>query len=282
LISGIRNDPALDLGRRLLWGLPLVLVCMVSLTTSIAWGPRFLLPAIPIISLLGPQFLDLSFPSENRDRIKKGLLFLVGLGIFLIIRLIMRVLLARMGWDPSLLYIMVYEPVILSVILAIAFLWKRLSGSISVILAVMIIALLVSPLSSNARIMFSEKNRALSDIVFYPYSTFSKEIHYQTGDQMFVSLVAWKALNVGPYCKTIDGVVDLFNIYFDVATHRSDFTVPTDPAAFEPLLTSTTYAFLLMSETEWQAVPQAVRNILQQQYNPLEDKKGVLVFLKPK
>jgi hypothetical protein len=282
LISGIRVSPDLDPGRRLVWWLPLASICFVSLTTSIAWGPRFLLLVLPLISLLGPQFLDLTIPAGVQERIKTGAWAAIALGLLLAIRLIMHFLVPRMGLDASLFYVSVYETVTISIILAISFLWKRFPPSRSLIIAVLIVALIASPVFSNARTMLKAENRTNSNLVFYPYAAFSGEIHFSNGMQMYVSLNAWGALNVSAYCKSLDGVVDLFNIYFDASSKRSNFTVPFDPATIGVDVVRTSYTYILMSKVDWQAVPEATRFTLEQRYNLLEDRKGLLVFLKPK
>jgi hypothetical protein len=221
-------------------------------------------------------------PAGGRERIKTGIFSADALGAVLVIRLAMRSIVPRRGWNTSLFYVTVYEPAILSIIHAISFLWKRFSTSVSVIVAVLIIVLIVSPWVANTKMMLNAQNRATSNLMFYPCSAFSGEIHFTTGMEMFISLNAWETLKVSVYCKSLDGVVDLFNIYFDASSTRSNIAIPSDPAAIGADVTRTSYTYILMSKTDWQSIPDATRSALEQRYNLLEENKGLLVFLQAK
>jgi hypothetical protein len=288
LIGGIRFSHDLDLGQKLVWCLPLALVCFVCLFTSITWGPRFLLPAVPIICLLGPQFLDFSIPEENRERVKLLIISVIALGLLLTLRLAMRVLVPRMGWNIDLFYVTFYVPAVLSSILAISFLWKRFSASISIVGAVLIIALVVTPVVTNARTMLKAKNRTESNLVYYPYSAFKDEIHFTPGMKMFVSFDAWNTLGVGGYCNTTDDVRDIFNVVFDASSTRSNFTVPYYLAKYatqselDADATQASYTYLLLSTEDWHKLPSAERLTLEQHYTLSEDPLGRLEFLKTK
>ena len=76
--------------------------------------------------------------------------------------------------------------------------------------------------------------------------------------------------------------MDLFNIYFDASSTRSNFAIPSDPAAIGVGVTRTSYTYILMSKTDWQSIQDATRAALEQRYNLLEDNKGLLVFLQAK
>ena len=72
--------------------------------------------------------------------------------------------------------------------------------------------------------------------------------------------------------------MDLFNIYFDASSTRSNFAIPSDPAAIGVGVTRTSYTYILMSKTDWQSIQDATRAAIEQRYNLLEDNKGLLVF----
>jgi hypothetical protein len=288
LISGFQVHPEPEWGQKLVWWLPLAVVCFVSLFTSTSWGPNYIMAALPIISLLGPQFLELSLPEGHRERMKIGMITVLTLGAVLVIRLALRTLIPRMGWNSSLFYVGVYESFFLSIILAMTFLWKRSSASISALVAVLILALLVSPLASNARLMSKGENRAESSLVYYPYSAFAEEIHFTPSMKMFVSFGAWNILGVSVYCNTLDDVKDVFNAYFDASSKRSNFIVPyylavhATQAELDTAVTKSSFRYLLMSSTDWQAIPAGTRAALEQHYSLFKDKKGLLVFLQAK
>jgi len=282
ILAGIKPNQDLDLSHRLIWCLPLGLIIFVSLSANITWGPRFLLPAIPIICVLTPQFLNFEIPCSARERIRAAILFLIEIALILILRIIMRYALPKIGLDTTLFFVNIYESAILSIILAISFLWKRFITSISIVVAVLILALIASPIVSNVKMMLKSPNRAESDLTFYPYSSFSEEIHFQQDMKMFVSFNAWKVLGVSGYCNTLDDVLDLFNIYFNASSTRNNFTVSSDPTLISSIVTSTSYSYILISEGDWQAIPDSEQSILEQRYIQIEDKQSLLVFLQAK
>lgn len=100
-------------------------------------------------------------PAGGRKRIKTGIFFADAPSVVLVIRFAIRSLVPRMGWKTT------------------------------VIGAVLIITLIVSPLVANTKMKLKAQNRATSNLVFYPYSAFSGETHFTTGMKTFVSLNAW-------------------------------------------------------------------------------------------
>ncbi len=75
--------------------------------------------------------------------------------------------------------------------------------------------------------------------------------------------------------------MDLINIYFNANSTRSNFAVLYDPVAIGTDVARTSYTFIVMSKTDWQAIPDATRSALEQRYNLLEDNKGCRFFCKP-
>jgi hypothetical protein len=285
VLAGIKPDKDLDPSHRLLWWLPLGLIVFVSLSANITWGPRFLMPAIPIISVLAPQFLNFEIPNSTQKRFQAGILIFVMIVLLLVIRISMRFALPKFGVDNSLFLVNIYEPVIFSTILAIAFFWKRISFPQSAVITILIIALIVSPLSTNFRMMFlTHPNQVTSQTIFYPFSAFSDEINFTPNTRMLISLNTWQAVG-NPYStKNVDEVMDLFNVYFNANSTRSNYTIEMEQTAVKVDILNSDYDYVLISMGDWQFLSSdpLTNRILEQKYQVYFEPRNYVVLLKEK
>lgn len=285
VLAGIKPDKDLDPSQRLLWWLPLGLIVFVSLSANITWGPRFLMPAIPIICVLAPQFLNFEIQNSTQKRFQAGMLIFVVIILLLAIRIIMRFALPKFGIDNSLFLVNIYEPTIFSIILAIAFFWKRLSFPQSVVITILIIALIVSPLSTNFRTMFwDHPNQVESQKIFYPFLAFSDEINYTPNIKMLISLNAWQAVGQPYFTKNVDEVLDVFNVYFKADSTRSNYTIEMDQSAVKVDILNSDYDYVLISMGDWQFLSSdpLTNRILEQKYQVYFEPRNFVVLLKEK
>jgi hypothetical protein len=284
LVSGIKTSPDLDPARRVIWWLPLAITVFVSLTTDVKWwNPRFLLPALPLISLLAPQFLNFTIPASTREKIKWGAFFSIGMVLVLLVRLVMRYLLPKIGWDISAFLVYIFEPFLFSILLALLFFWKHSSLGRSILITVLLIAILTSPLIRSFKIMVEARpNQVLSGKMFYPFSSFSEEIRYSPDMRFYIADDVWETMGVSGYAKNQDELLSLFNVYFDASSTRENFPlIDKSVDKYQDLLASN-YTYVLLSTIDWQNItadPQA-RTLLEQNYQVFFDQQGLLVFLK--
>ena len=285
VLAGIKPDEDLDPSHRLLWWLPLGLIVFVSLSANISWGPRFLMPAIPIICVLAPQFLSFEIPNSTRERIRAGVLSFVVIILLLVIRIIMRFALPKLGVDNSLFLVNIYEPAIFSTILAIAFFWKRISFPQSAVITILIISLLISPLSTNFRMMFlTHPNQVTSQTIFYPFSAFSDEINFTPNTRMLISLNTWQAVG-NPYStKNVDEVMDLFNVYFNANSTKSNYTIEMEQTAVKVEILNSQYSYALISMEDWKYLTSdpLTSHTLNLKYQIYFEPKNLVVLLKAK
>ena len=69
ILSAIRLGPNTDARRRLVWIYPLILAIFVTwnmLKVTFGFIERFYFPALPIIAMLAPQFLRISWPDTRK------------------------------------------------------------------------------------------------------------------------------------------------------------------------------------------------------------------------
>ena len=77
ILSAIRLGPNMDARRRLVWIYPLLLAVFVTwnmLKVTFGFIERFYFPALPIIAMLAPQFLRITWPDTRKKWLAYGLL----------------------------------------------------------------------------------------------------------------------------------------------------------------------------------------------------------------
>ncbi len=179
LVSGLKLSEV-DLRLRLVWGIPLVLLFFLIMTTHNEWGFRYrvLMPAFPAISLVSPQFLVLRGDPTRKNLRLTGILFLGLLAVFAL-RTFLRIMAPLWGWDIVVLMLVKVEPLILTLFLLFAIL-GRTSLASSMVLTILMLFLLVTPVRTNYKVMFIQRtNWEYSQRMFYPFSAFEDE--YNTG-----------------------------------------------------------------------------------------------------
>jgi hypothetical protein len=284
ILSGLKTSH-LNGTRRWVWTLPLTIILFVTVTIGNRWGivGRFVLPAIPAICLLWPQSLDLHFPRDQRNRNSAGLLICGGLVAIFGIRLLMRVILPKLGWDTLTFLNVVLYPILLVGILGIYFIFTKPGLKSSIILSLLVLALLVSPIISNFNAVFiNGYNQTTAQEIFYPFSSFSKQIVFTSQMRMYISTDTWHAVGNPYYTKSTDKVLDIFNDYFDAASTRVNFSYTSFKLDDAAALLSSQYTYILLSRADWRILandPSAV-SLVKQNYQVFFDPKMILVLLK--
>ncbi len=253
ILSGLwaLKNPGLQLGHRLFWLVPLALVLFVTLTVGNQWGflPRFMFPVLPILCLLGPQFMSLEGLNvkENARAIGWIVLGFAGLGIVL---LAARVFVPRLhgGWGSFLATL--YLPFAITLLLALTFLWKPLSQAGAPLL---VLALLSNPLVSNFKTMVIQSpNKEEAQRIFYPFSAFASHIHYTPDMRFYVAKRTWYVMGVAPVAKDGNEIASIFNVYFRASSTHANYTLQTDASDVTSDIFSIKYTYVLLSLNEWQ------------------------------
>lgn len=276
-------------GTRLIWLVPLAIIVFVTIVIGNQWGflPRFIFPALPFICLLAPQFLDLDLGAagDRKKRIQAILVFLIGLSLIVILRLVFRIFVARLGWDIWSFLEVVLSPVLLSIMVALVFYWKQPSLEASFLIAVLIIALIASPLVKNAKTMLRDQpNYVTAKQLFYPFSAFHDQIQYTPQMRMYVSTSYWQPIGLSHLIKDRNEVSAIFNVYYGVDSSRNNFEISTGLYTMPQDLLSMNYSYALLSLKDWKAITQdqGVSAQLKDNYQVFQENMGLVVLLKLK
>ncbi len=276
-------------GLRLVWLIPLAVITFVILAVNSQWGlaPRYVLTILPFICFLGPQYLnlDLSANSSNRQRLWAVLIFVIGLALTVIVRLLIRVFMPRLGWDIASFLAIVFIPILFSIILAFSFYWKAPSQIVSSLMAVLIIAIIAIPLVTNAKtVVLVHPNQNESQNLFYPFSAFPDQIHYTQGMNMYVSLNTFSAVSMSTFVKDRSELSALFNVYFAAGSTKTNFTLASDSVDMAADLLQSNFNYALISRSEWNDINQdsLISSQLDQRYQVILEDRNLVVLLKPK
>ena len=284
ILSGLKTTN-LNITRRWVWSVPLTIILFVTVTIGNRWGleARFILPAIPAICLLWPQSLDLHFPLDQRKRNVAGLLICGGMVAIVGIRLLMRVLLPKLGWDTLTFLNVVYYPILLVCILFIYFIFTKPGLKTSIIISLLVIAMFVSPIVGNFNSIFiNGNNQTIDQVIFYPFSSFSKQIVFTHQMRMYISTDTWNAVGNPYYTKDIDKVISIFNDYFNAFSTRGNFTYTLFNIDDAQAILSSRYTYILLARADWRLIAKdsGATSLVKQNYQVFFDPKMVIVLLK--
>lgn len=276
-------------GMHLVWLIPLAVIAFVSMSVSKQWGfaPRYVIAILPFVSFLAPQFLDLDLGAcQNKQQRQHAIvIFLVGLVLVLIVRLVIRFTVPKMGWDIGLFLEIVFIPILLAIILALSFSWQMPSLKVSVLITILILAIVSVPIVNNVKYAVRDHpNLNYSQQLFYPFSAFPKQVHYTADMRMYVSLYVWKLMGMSAYVKDRNELSALFNIYYDADSSIDNYALAAASTDLTLDLLSTKYDYALLSQDEWNAAVQdvGIASSIQQQYQVFQEATQRVVLLKLK
>jgi hypothetical protein len=286
LISGIKRGSNFPAQVRLLWLVPLFLIVFLSFSMIKGdWGirARHLFPVLPLFSLLAPQFLSFSFPSEKKERMLLALYLAGSLAFLIIFRFVLIAAVDRISGDVTAFMVEILFPIAFSVLLALLMLKDRYTVH-SVTLPLLCLALLLyAPLSSNVKDLFvsSRVNRTFLERM-QPLAAFEQEIVFHPDMTMLVSHRASQVLrnpNLNP-----DVMLSLFNFHFKANSERSNFAFVVIDINTDPSELVQDYDYILLTQWDWEYVTEhhSVLAYYQQHYDVYSDPPGNYLLLKEK
>jgi hypothetical protein len=257
LISGIKLNRKVEFARKLLWLVPLTytLLLIISINNRLGYEIRFGLPVLPILAMLVPQFIDLQWPKSRRQKIHLLLYSGVGLAIAIGIRVFLRLVIPAKGLDLGSVVILMYYPILITVLFASLFLFRE-KLIWQVVNALILISLMISPVTSNLRSMFIFKeNQAQFTEAVLPFIEFEDEIDFDRSTNFYFTYDVFDQheLKIG---KNVDELVALFNVYFDASATRQNFTYQENPLDISDDLLSESYDYALITMDDWIAMQQ--------------------------
>ncbi|HSB67234.1 MAG TPA: hypothetical protein VLD65_11695 [Anaerolineales bacterium] len=276
-------------GMRLVWLIPLAVIAFVSMTVSKQWGfaPRYVIAILPFVAFLAPQFLNLDLGAgQNKTQRQRALVvFVTGVLIVVIARIAIRFIVPKIGWDIGLFLEIVFIPILLAIILALSFSWKMPSLLVSIVIAILILAIVSIPIVNNVKYAVRDHpNLHYSQELFYPFSAFPDQIHYTADMRMYVSLNIWNLMGMSAYVKDRNELSAVFNIYFNARSSIDNFTLTDGSTDIAQDLLSTNYNYALLSREDWQVATQeeGMASRLEQIYQVFQEDTQRVVLLKLK
>jgi len=288
LVSSIKLSEA-DPRLRFIWPVPLLLIAFLTITINNQWGLpyRYFMPALPIMAMISPQFLVLRSDSKKENTLLASILLPGTIAVYLF-RLLLHWLSPQWGWDITVLLSVVVEPILLTLFLVTTITTQRLSTKTSALLAILLIALLITPVRRNYKTMLIQRpNWESSQQAFYPFSAFKEELQYTPHMRAYVVLPLWETVGFASITKNLDEVICAYNVYFNAYATRENFYVTwqTDPQALLNDILTGDYTHVLLRLSDWQNItedfPQAYPS-LTQRYDLFSEPGNLLVLLKAK
>ena len=291
LVSAVRVNLAGEAypGTRLVWLVPLLLIIFVTLLIGDLFGfsRRFIFPTLPVICFLAPQFmnLDIAALANKKDRWWAVGIIVIGLLLTAILRIALRLIVPHLGWEISSFLSVAFIPVILSIILGMAFYWKNLSINLSLVIMILVIAIISIPLVKNAKTVFRDQpNYTASLEFFYPFIIFQDQIQFTPDMKMLVATDYWTTVGMSHMVKDRNEISGLFNVYFGVMSTRENFVLQAENSSTPAGLLSTNFSYALLSQKDWNLIvlDPAITAQLEAKYQIIPDSRNVLVLLRLK
>ena len=269
LASGLKSSERFPKEIRITWLIPLMLILFLSFSMIKGdWGirARHLFPILPFFSVLAPQFLDFTLPTNRRERVWFWLYAVLGTALIVGIHFGSKRLIQSMEGDITTFLANVLFPIVFSLLLAMLMLIKRYSSH-TYILPVICIGLLLYPtIHSNIKSIFIARPVAKSfQQRVYPLAAFREKI--QPSAEMSM-LVAWNCAAVmGNPDLEQDVMLSLFNLYFDTNTERDNFHLVALDEENLPSLWQQEFNYLLLTSWDWELLQEQLSmDIIEQRY----------------
>lgn len=224
ILSGISNK-SLETRRRILWLIPLAITLFIILTINNRWGflSRFILPAVPIMCALSPQFLSTNQPVIIRKKTLPPITtFSITLGATILILGILLLWSHLSGVNIGASYHLLIVPVLFTLILAYLFTFKR-NPIIDILLWSFVLISITYPLYKNVKDIINTPivHQEWQETT-YPIRSFSKSINVH--DNM-IFCVDPQVFSNAPLTivKNRDELFGIFDIIMNSSTKRENF-----------------------------------------------------------
>jgi len=284
LVSGIKSSHQNDVPRKLLYLVPLAyaVFMLISINNRLGYELRFGLPVLPVLSVLAVQFIELKAPEGEGARVKFWATMAGGLVLTMGIRLVLRLFVPGMGWDLGAVILLMYYPLLLTLLFASLLLFHdRVFWHLVNYLVVL--SLLISPIASNYRSMFVvRENETSFTEVIKPLVDFESEIEYTPGMRFYATSNTFAKAELRMVKDPVE-LMALFNVLFDASSTAENFTYAEAPDDIPGDITAKGYDYVLMTDDEWVAMLEDEAGTLKvrEMYQPKSSPNGGFVLLMP-
>jgi hypothetical protein len=255
LISGIKGSRDSYMPRKLLYLVPLAFVVfmLISINNRLGYELRFGLPILPVLSVLSVQFIDLSPPQGAGERVKYWGILAGGLVLAFAVRLVLRLIVPGMNWDLGAVILLVYYPLLLTVLFVSLVLFDN-NPYWHLVNFLIVFSLVISPIASNYRAMFVVRdNEARFNEVIKPLIDFEADIEFTPEMHFYTTSSTFTRAELRMVKDQIELMV-LFNVLFNASSTAENFTYAQDPTDIPGDITAQPYDFVLMTDSEWEAI----------------------------
>jgi hypothetical protein len=275
LISGIKTEGHFNPPLRLLWLVPISLIIFLTFMTlwrSYKVDLRFFFPSLPILCLLGVQFIPFEMPTLKSLRIQFWLYLALTVIFCLGINFAIRPLSNRISVSFDALLNLIIYPLILSILILLAFYVKKYSYKTVLIPVACILSMTIYPIRTNIKYLaILHQNESVVQHRFYPFSTFTNNLSYTPDMRFFVSSSLHQELDMLSTDK--NEVTSMYNVYFDSHARNTNFKLSTSPDMISTDLFQGDFNFALLTQNDWQLLTQGTSNLawLERHYSVYED-----------
>jgi hypothetical protein len=228
ILSGV-NNKSLSLEQRILWLTPLAITLFIIFTINNRWGflSRFILPAIPIMCALSPQFLSSNQPVKlGKKTITPFRILLIVFGLTVLILGIIFLWSHISGVNIGASYNLFVIPVLLTIILAYLFALKRIP-IFDMLLWALVLVTIAYPIYKNVKeIVHTPQVHQEWQQTIDPIMTFSNSIEV---DESMLFCIDPQVFSEAPLTivKNRDELFGIFDIAMNSSTSRENFSVST-------------------------------------------------------
>lgn len=294
-VSGVRVGASRQGAWRLLWLYPIALLVFLTiafLTHGYTVEGRLLLPALPLMCILGVQAIGAEGEKTKREGLILGGTVLACAGV--IVGMVVLLSRARFqpAWDWKAHFNSIVTPLALSILLGLLFLTKqRGRGYAAATLACLLLLCLPRAIGQFETMIIKRPNQVRTETMFYPLAAFSDEIDFDEGMRMYISPTIPGEMRM--LMRRKEEVRSMFNIYFNVNAKMGNFLFP---AVYDPRTKAYAYtdpqesmlameydqAILAMSDWERLQENPAGLEVILAAYDVTVDRYNILVFLERK
>jgi hypothetical protein len=293
VISGIKQHrDEIPASEKLLWLYPLLLIIFLVfafLIRGYTTEERFILPAVPIICMTAIQIFDYEFQGGLKKHALTLGYVILGLGLMLGFFAAFNHLNMHENWNGKDYFYSFVFPVAFSVLLGFFFLVRKINSKTISIPIICLVLIFVSPAVYNLESIIIEKPNAnqLSQM-YYPFSTFAKDIKYSENMHMYISPTLQAHFQM--LMRRIEEIRSMFNIFFKVNSKFDNFIYPTSyvpkTQAYsytDPIesIKAMNYDQAIIAYEDWQILqkqPVSFERVTEK-YSFKIDKRSLVVFL---
>jgi len=280
IISAIKaRDSNYRNSEKVVWLLPVGLLMfltfvMIELRGSIF--PRFYLPALPIIAVLGSQVFVREAYGGTDGFSKQTLSFFGVLAAVVVFYSFIGSHVDKYGWDLPLFQNAIMLPIVLSLLFVLVIFVNKWGFIIQTVALVCMLLMTAYPVYSNVKSLRRPSYASKSEKRFAPLAAFSDRIICSENARVFISKGIFDKYRI--LSRDIFSSRWMFNLYFDCDLSVSQFSYSACDDGLSELLNGS-YMYVYITIGEWNAFNPMVKEELNRRYSRDSDKNIGVCFL---